>query len=779
VAYKAEIAVNVRGLKDVKTLETSLNKISGKISAINKVSAGNSKAVRVEKQVLNSKAAQADMMSKTRRIGDLVQKQADKGLKVGLAQEAISKSALLNSKKEFTESKRLQKVALDELKIQKAISKEIGQQAAVKSSVKRSGPASSLTSLGGGTPLGLSGVQAFPQTKDLGMFGPKLPFTGQKTGFGSSPILGSKDLPGSPKSIMEVARQNAVPVKGFKNLPGSPAFHEEQAKQLRRLNRRTKSLKVPLGPEPRRQIGPIMAGQGFDPTGASSALNFSKSGRLLQGPAGSSKNTFGNLRRRFGPSRGFDAQSALISGGFPLLFGQGPGVAAAGALGGGIGGMFGQMGGFAGGIAATAAVQSIQNVINGIGELGQAMNRLNPNISAMSQAMGIAGTVEEKRLQLIEKNLGKQAAFNAALEMLGEKIGADQAEELRKFGETFQRLGNEVTLFFTKVQAAIAKLLNQVLDARADANVRGRARDLVAQNPNNRAFSDVNQRIEQIQARETTGRAGAKQKQDDLRAAKAERLEIAETLILEKDRDKARAQTNKLITAGLADLQKENGLNRAIIAGNEEEFRIKQAVKDKVDEMGLSMKDLNDTQKQRIRDDVITNKNLKEQARIQKEINDSFKNMASTIQSDIKDGIKGLIKGTSTLGDLVNNVADRFLDMALNQALFGNVGGKDVTGGLFKFLGFARGGRPPVGKPSIVGEKGPELFVPRSSGTIVPNNKLGGGGSTNVVVNVDASGTDVQGDEAQAKELGTLISSAVQGELLKQQRPGGLLASLR
>ena len=104
------------------------------------------------------------------------------------------------------------------------------------------------------------------------------------------------------------------------------------------------------------------------------------------------------------------------------------------------------------------------------------MNRLNPNISAMSQAMGIAGTVEEKRLQLIEKNLGKQAAFNAALEMLGEKIGADQAEELRKFGETFQRLGNEVTLFFTKVQAAIAKLLNQALDAGADANLRGRAR---------------------------------------------------------------------------------------------------------------------------------------------------------------------------------------------------------------------------------------------------------------------------------------------------------------
>ena len=90
-------------------------------------------------------------------------------------------------------------------------------------------------------------------------------------------------------------------------------------------------------------------------------------------------------------------------------------------------------------------------------------------------------------------------------------------------------------------------------------------------------------------------------------------------------------------------------------------------------------------------------------------------------------------------------------------------------------LGFANGGSPPVGKPSIVGEKGPELFVPRSSGTFVPNDKLGGGGNNNVTVNVDASGSDVQGDDAGGQELGTLIAVAVQGELVKQQRPGGLL----
>ena len=76
----------------------------------------------------------------------------------------------------------------------------------------------------------------------------------------------------------------------------------------------------------------------------------------------------------------------------------------------------------------------------------------------------------------------------------------------------------------------------------------------------------------------------------------------------------------------------------------------------------------------------------------------------------------------------------------------------------------------------LVGEKGPELFVPKRSGTIIPNDKLGGGGSTNISVNVDASGSSVQGDEQQSKELGRAISAAIQSELLKQKRPGGLLA---
>jgi hypothetical protein len=41
-------------------------------------------------------------------------------------------------------------------------------------------------------------------------------------------------------------------------------------------------------------------------------------------------------------------------------------------------------------------------------------------------------------------------------------------------------------------------------------------------------------------------------------------------------------------------------------------------------------------------------------------------------------------------------------------------------------LGFADGGSPPVGVPSIVGERGPEIFVPHGAGTIIPNHMIKG-----------------------------------------------------
>jgi tape measure domain-containing protein len=194
-------------------------------------------------------------------------------------------------------------------------------------------------------------------------------------------------------------------------------------------------------------------------------------------------------------------------------------------------------------------------------------------------------------------------------------------------------------------------------------------------------------------------------------------------------------------------------------------------------------------------------------------------NMITTAAAGIGDAFstsfKGIISGSMTakeaLASFFTSVADMFLDMAaqiiakmiqmaiLNTivgllpgaggagsgtlalssnpnvgAYMGGGGIEGITMGTFG--GFkANGGPVSSGQTYIVGERGPELFVPGRSGTIVANDKMGGG-STNVIVNVDAKGSSVEGNEQGANQLGRVISAAVQSELIKQQRPGGILA---
>ena len=173
-----------------------------------------------------------------------------------------------------------------------------------------------------------------------------------------------------------------------------------------------------------------------------------------------------------------------------------------------------------------------------------------------------------------------------------------------------------------------------------------------------------------------------------------------------------------------------------------------------------------------------TLKQLEEQRRV-------FEAIGNTIKTGVVDGITAAIDQTRTLGEVASNVlrtiANQLLRLGVNQLFsafnFGGGGGEGSTGPNVDLVGEymekrALGGPVAAGRPYMVGERGPELFVPGAQGNIVPNNAMG---STSVVVNVDASGTEVQGNQGNADQLGRLIGQAVQAELIKQKRPGGLL----
>jgi phage-related minor tail protein len=183
-------------------------------------------------------------------------------------------------------------------------------------------------------------------------------------------------------------------------------------------------------------------------------------------------------------------------------------------------------------------------------------------------------------------------------------------------------------------------------------------------------------------------------------------------------------------------------------------------------EARLALEDQRDTTREINEANEKRKKDADELARKLEEQQAAAKQLADTIKNQITDAIMGAIDGTKSLGESLSSVLKMMAASFLNQGIGG-------IGKALKIPGFARGGQPPVGRPSIVGERGPELFVPSRAGTIVPNNQLGG--STSVVVNVDASGTEVQGNQGNADQLGRLIGQAVQAELIKQKRPGGLL----
>jgi len=150
-----------------------------------------------------------------------------------------------------------------------------------------------------------------------------------------------------------------------------------------------------------------------------------------------------------------------------------------------------------------------------------------------------------------------------------------------------------------------------------------------------------------------------------------------------------------------------------------------------------------------------------------------YQRIGQTISTGIVDALTQAKSATEALNSVLRNTAKQLLQIGTNTLLKAAFPGSSLFSAL---PGFANGGRPAVGRPSVVGERGPELFVPDRAGTILPNG-VGMGGGTTITVNVDASETSADASSGQGAQLGKAIGLAVQQELIKQKRPGGLIAA--
>ena len=165
------------------------------------------------------------------------------------------------------------------------------------------------------------------------------------------------------------------------------------------------------------------------------------------------------------------------------------------------------------------------------------------------------------------------------------------------------------------------------------------------------------------------------------------------------------------------------------------------------------------------------------------ELQGKFMKIGEDIERGIVTNLTDAVMGTKSLADaatsVLNNLKRQLIELAIQKAVSG-IGGKigGFLGGLFGGKK-ERGGRVSAGGAFVVGERGPEILQMGSKGgNIIPNSAIGKGGGTTtnlVTVNVDASGSSVSGNNADANALGQVIGQAVQAQLIKEKRAGGLL----
>jgi TP901 family phage tail tape measure protein len=352
---------------------------------------------------------------------------------------------------------------------------------------------------------------------------------------------------------------------------------------------------------------------------------------------------------------------------------------------------------------------------------------LNPEIEALLKSLeqGKAGAAGEKQAAALEKRKQQQIASARSLLRLAEDQFNVEGQILIARSQN-----NEALVTTRTAQKELASIANEIAEVRANKELPDAAK------------------LATITNLELKGKGIARQLAFDLAMA-------------EKQKAIDAAKAVEAITAEIA--YKQN-----ILTIGQQEADIRKRINDLVAQ-GVDPKVAED----RVRAEVeVNNQLLERQFLLQQE-----QQLLNAIGSTFTSTITGLIQGTNDFNSSLQNVLKSLGNLLIQAGLQG-LAGNDGRG-FFSFLSGslgrrAMGGSVTAGQGYLVGERGPELFMPGRSGGIAPAGGFGGG--ANIVVNVDANGTSAGGDSSKAGQLGKLVAAAVQAELVKQRRPGGILA---
>lgn len=163
---------------------------------------------------------------------------------------------------------------------------------------------------------------------------------------------------------------------------------------------------------------------------------------------------------------------------------------------------------------------------------------------------------------------------------------------------------------------------------------------------------------------------------------------------------------------------------------------------------------------------------LKDYAVAAQEVKANLADAALKGIKSLEDGLVGVINGTKSakdaFKDMARSIVNDLLKIAIQRSITGPIAG--AFGSLF---GKAIGGPVQNGRPYMVGERGPELFIPNSAGSIVPNKDMTGGGGTTVVQNINISTGVSQTVRAEIAQLMPQIANSAKAAVLDAKQRGG------
>ncbi len=352
---------------------------------------------------------------------------------------------------------------------------------------------------------------------------------------------------------------------------------------------------------------------------------------------------------------------------------------------------------------------------------------LNPEIEALLKSLeqGKAGAAGEKQAAALEKRNQQQIASARSLLRLAEDQFNIEGQILIARSQN-----NEALVTTRTAQKELASIANEIAEVRANKELPDAAK------------------LATITNLELKGKGIARQLAFDLAMA-------------EKQKAIDAAKAVEAITAEIA--YKQN-----ILTIGQQEADIRKRINDLVAQ-GVDPKVAED----RVRAEVeVNNQLLERQFLLQQE-----QQLLNAIGTTFTSTITGLIQGTNDFNDSLRNVLNSLANLFLQAGLQG-LAGNDGRG-FFSFLTGslgrrAMGGSVSAGQPYLVGERGPELFMPGRSGGIAPAGSFGGGVQVGAV-NITVQNTGENLSPAAQKQIASQVQGIVMATLVNQKRSGGIL----